>query len=83
MFAVEAATSSNGMSQKTYEIGFSFPCELRAERLSRKNGRGTFWQQHKNAVIPSQCAHWRGNLPNGGDCHTSDIGHWFAMTRLL
>ena len=41
MFAAEAATSSNGMSQKTYEIGFSFPCELRAERLSRKNGRGT------------------------------------------
>ena len=37
-------------------------------------------------VIPSQCAHWRGNpYPFGlcrenTDCHTSDIGHWFAMT---
>ena len=38
----------------------------------------------KKTVIPSQCAHWRGN-PLGisgteGDCHTSDVGHWFAMT---
>ena len=42
-------------------------------------------------VIASQCAHWRGNphppaadykfqsLPRRTDCHTSDIGHWFAM----
>ena len=34
-------------------------------------------------VFPSQCAHWRGNplqttrtAAIGGDCHTSDIGHW-------
>ena len=27
----------------------------------------------KEKVIPSQCAHWRGNLLfMGGDCHTSD-----------
>ena len=34
-------------------------------------------------VIPSQCAHWRGNLVEvpTKDCHTSDIGHWFAMTE--
>ena len=32
----------------------------------------------------------RGNLPDFqsflvylGDCHTSDIGHWFAMTAFL
>ena len=41
MFAAGAATSPKGMSQKTYGIGLSFPCELRVERLSRKNGRGT------------------------------------------
>ena len=48
----------------------------------------------KDTVIASQCAHWRGNPPDFqtfivkntidtgkiGDCHTSDIGHWFAMT---
>jgi hypothetical protein len=43
------------------------------------------------SVIASQCSHWRGNPPAGGtlilrklmgtDCHTSDIGHWFAMTN--
>ncbi len=48
------------------------------------------------AVIASQCAHWRGNPHprrerfelktykytafKDTDCHTSDIGHWFAMT---
>ena len=51
----------------------------------------------KSGVIPSQCAHWRGNPPVFrtfllkkwtlslclGDCHTSDIGHWFAMTGIL
>ena len=42
-------------------------------------------------VIASQCAHWRGNphplthsndenAKRRTDCHTSDIGHWFAMT---
>ena len=38
----------------------------------------------KQAVIPSQRARWRGNPPviseTLGDRHTSDIGHWFAMT---
>ena len=59
---------------------------------SPKN-KGAFSQKNiaKNkAVIPSQCAHWRGNLPDfqsflvyPGDCHTSDLGHWFAMTAFL
>ena len=42
-------------------------------------------------VIASQCAQWRGNphpvtrpddenAKRRTDCHTSDIGHWFAMT---
>ena len=42
-----------------------------------------------NTVIPNQCAllSWESpsNLrlysPKDGDCHTSDVGHWFAMTR--
>ena len=44
----------------------------------------------KNRVIASQCSHWRGNpfschvdypdISGNADCHTSDIGHWFAMT---
>ena len=47
----------------------------------------------QSCVIPSQCAHWRGNpfspavqstapplAAKDADCHTSDIGHWFAMT---
>ena len=41
-----------------------------------------------NTVIPNQCAllSWESpsNLrlysPKDGDCHTSDVGHWFAMT---
>ena len=53
--------------------------------------------RQKSGVIPSQCSHWRGNPPVIqtflfqkstlylclGDCHTSDIGHWFAMTGIL
>ena len=45
-------------------------------------------------VIASQCAHWRGNphplthqnvetAKRRTDCHTSDIGHWFAMTTFF
>jgi len=51
----------------------------------------------KRGVIPSQRARWRGNPPVFlnlfnqkstffsylGDCHTSDLGHWFAMTVFL
>ena len=51
----------------------------------------------KNHVIARQCAHCRGNPPDfqtstlgnlgfyayPGDCHTSDIGHWFAMTLYI
>ena len=35
-------------------------------------------------VIPSQCSHWRGNPSpkyKRTDRHTSDVGHWFAMTE--
>ena len=49
-----------------------------------------FRQRVEKCVIASQCAHWRGNLPDfqsflvyPGDCHTSDLGHWFAMTAFL
>ena len=54
-------------------------------------------RQSSKHVIPSQCAHWRGNPFSGKnvpvkmsvnmqfsgntDCHTSDVGHWFAMTK--
>ena len=42
----------------------------------------------KKRVIPNQRARWCGNLhrhrdcitSKDGDCHTSDVGHWFAMT---
>ena len=51
----------------------------------------------KQVVIANQRARWCGNspdlqtfqvenpgvLPQPGDCHTSDIGHWFAMTAFL
>ena len=48
----------------------------------------------RKPVIASQRARWRGNpfslsMPEictfygDADCHTSDIGHWFAMTVLL
>ena len=51
-----------------------------------------FNEQLINGVIASQSADWRGNplrkkrktgrkrVKTFGDCHTSDIGHWFAMT---
>ena len=64
------------------------------EGLSKELFR-QFVQRESKTVIPSQCAHWRGNpfsLKNATnlnisgwetDCHTSDIGHWFAMTVLL
>ena len=40
--------------------------------------------------MPHQCEHWFAmtGLPRlrrgdgGTDCHTSDFGHWFAMTTL-
>ena len=52
---------------------------------------------NRTNVIASQCSHWRGNPPDfqtstlgnlgfyayPGDCHTSDIGHWFAMTLYI
>ena len=81
MFVAGTATSPKGMSQKTYGIGFSFPCELRVERLSRKNGRGTFWQQHKMLSFRASAHTGVGISFMMGDCHTSDIGHWFAMTQ--
>ncbi len=44
----------------------------------------------KKSVIPSQCEHcvgisriFRLGPITTGDCHTSDIGHWFAMTSFL
>ena len=46
-----------------------------------------------DAVIANQSADWCGNpssensliqtASGDADCHTSDIGHWFAMTCLL
>ena len=47
----------------------------------------------KNRVIANQRARWCGNpfsyhvahsdISGNADCHTSDIGHWFAMTANL
>lgn len=41
----------------------------------------------KKLSFPRQSENWRGNLlvfcdffVYPGDCHTRDIGHWFAMT---
>ena len=53
--------------------------------------------QNRRTVIANQSADWCGNPPDfqtstlgnlgfyayPGDCHTSDIGHWFAMTRFF
>ena len=48
----------------------------------------------KKSVIANQRARWRGNphpltrlddenAKRRTDCHTSDIGHWFAMTTFV
>ena len=51
-------------------------------------------RQNRRTVIANQSADWCGNPPDfrtitsenrgfysyPGDCHTSDVGHWFAMT---
>ena len=52
---------------------------------------------NRRTVIANQSADWCGNPPDfqtstlgnlgfyayPGDCHTSDIGHWFAMTLYI
>ena len=52
---------------------------------------------NRRTVIANQSADWCGNPPDFhtstlgnlgfyaylGDCHTSDIGHWFAMTLYI
>ena len=48
------------------------------------------WRRPASLALSAQftfCAHWRGNPffyqaeKENTDCHTSDIGHWFAMTK--
>ena len=49
--------------------------------------RRRFWDGGRNpsvTVLPCQPPLGKGALGTGGtDCHTSDIGHWFAMTRFF
>ena len=52
-----------------------------------KNGKFQFIGVFDFHVFPNQSADWCGDplqithiATDDGDCHTSDIGHWFATT---
>ena len=46
-----------------------------------KTGLMTFVSDVLKAVIAILFGKWLLGEYGGADCHTSDIGHWFAMTR--
>ena len=58
---------------------------------NKKKGRSHFNYKYTKKNCHSEPVHnRRGNLPDFqsflvylGDCHTSDIGHWFAMTAFF
>ena len=88
-------TEENRYTHSFKSFIWIYGAEKRKEVVSLRKCFVKLHRRKEKTVIPSQCAHWRGNpfsLKNATnmnisgwetDCHTSDIGHWFAMTVLL